>query len=68
VTAPPLTDADRRIIARARELAELPADANCAYTGEADEASARAAALGTAKYLLGELAAIADRFGTGGAS
>jgi len=50
-----LCDADRRIVARARELAGLPADRND------DDAGARAEVLGLAKYLLGELADLAER-------
>ena len=56
-----LCDADRRIVARARELAGLPADRNREFTGNDDDAGARAEVLGLAKYLLGELADLAER-------
>ncbi len=62
-----LTDHDKRIIAQARELADVPASGNCAYAGNDDAASARAEMLGKAKHLLGELAAIAERLGGGNA-
>ena len=58
-----LTDRARSIIARAREIAELPADGNCAWAGEEDADFARGVVLGHAKHLLGELAAIAERLG-----
>lgn len=67
--APSLTDADRGIVARARELAganDLPALA--AVTGAPPDlpvVGVHAEALGVAQYLLGELAAIADRLGGG---
>jgi hypothetical protein len=59
-----LTDLDQRLIDRARELAAVPADGNCAYAGIDDVEMARAEALGRAKHLLGELAAIAERLGS----
>jgi prevent-host-death family protein len=56
-----ITDADRHLIARARELAGTPPEGNRAYTGLGDDVSAASAALGQAKDLLGELAAIITR-------
>ena len=58
-----LTDADRALISRARLLAVVPSDsdANREFAGEADADHARALMLGEAKFLLGELAAIAER-------
>jgi hypothetical protein len=58
-----LTESDRVTIARARQLAALPADGCTAYTGRDDPDLARAEVLGEAQYLLGELAAIAERRG-----
>ena len=57
-----LTDRDRDIMAKARELAELRgADAIRACTGEADITMAVAAAFGVAQSLLAEQAAIINR-------
>ena len=59
-----ITDADRRLATRARELAAAQdADALRVITGRAgtDNAMAYAEALGVAQYLLGELAAVVDR-------
>ena len=58
-----LTDSDRRIIAKARELAAVASnsDANCEYAGETDADHARAVLLGAAKWLLAEVSAIAER-------
>lgn len=67
VTAPALTDLtdlDRRIIALARELvATRDMDALRERTGETESVLALANALGEAKFLLGELAALAERLG-----
>jgi hypothetical protein len=60
-----LNDADRRLIARARELASLRTSAavNERFPGWPDTASAYAEAFGTARWLLDELAGIAERAG-----
>jgi hypothetical protein len=67
VTAPRLTDADRDIIARARELAgALDLAALRAVTGASPELPVtlvHADALGIAQHLLAGLAAIAERPG-----
>ena len=62
---PTLTDHDRSIIARTRELAGLPPSAGALseHTGETDFAMAYAAAFGEAAFLLEELAVIAERLG-----
>jgi hypothetical protein len=56
-----LTLPDRSVILRAEILAATPPDGNCAYTGISDDVTAAAYALGQAKDLLGELAAIIAR-------
>ena len=56
-----LTDEDRRLIAKARELAWLRADGIRKATGQQDTGMAFAAALGQAQHLLNELAAIITR-------
>jgi prevent-host-death family protein len=56
-----LTDHDRRLVARALELAGTPPDGNRAFTGNDDHDHAAFEALGHAKHLLGELAAIITR-------
>ena len=59
-----LDDTDRRMIAKAREVAALKtAEVMRERYGEADSEMARAAALGEAQFLLLELAAVIDRFG-----
>jgi hypothetical protein len=60
----PLTEDDRRIIAKARELAALP-DANAVrtYAGKARFEEAAAYTLGSAQAYLGLLADIAERLG-----
>jgi hypothetical protein len=64
---PRLTDDDRRIIARARELAALRgADAFCEHTGKTALDMAHAVALGQAQVTLGWLADIAERLGGDG--
>ena len=58
-----LTDGDRQLIARARELAALPdADAIEAYTGKGHPESF-AVVLGRAQVTLGCLAGLAERLG-----
>ena len=59
--APRLTDDDRRIIAEARKLAALGGDGVRARYPQDDWRGAHARALGAAQFLLGELAAIAER-------
>jgi hypothetical protein len=57
-----LTGLDRRTIARAREVAALHGtDAIREYTRQDTAEGALAAVVGTAQYLLLELAAIAER-------
>lgn len=56
-----LTGADRDTVARARVLAGIPPDGNRAFTGNDDHVHAAFEALGHAKHLLGELAAIIGR-------
>lgn len=57
-----LTGTDRLMIAKAREVAALTSGgAMLERYGETDHDMARAAALGEAQFLLGELAAIIDR-------
>jgi hypothetical protein len=56
-----LSAADRATIARARELAGLPADGNTGYTGQDNPDLARAEVLGEAQHLLRELAGLAGR-------
>ena len=60
-----LTEADRRIIAQARELASLRTTAavNERFPGWNDNAAAYAEAFGTARWLLDEVAGIAERLG-----
>ena len=60
-----LTDADRRVIAKARELASLRSTAavNERFPGWNDNAAAYAEAFGTARWLLDEVAWIAERLG-----
>ena len=62
-----LTDADRRLVARARALARTATtDEMRAVTGTppgADWNMVTAEALGVAKYLLAELAVLAERLG-----
>jgi hypothetical protein len=60
-----LTDADRRLIAKARELAALRTTAAICdrFPGWDDTAAAYAEAFGTARWLLDELAGIAERAG-----
>lgn len=59
-----LTERDRSIIARARELAGLDGiDAIAAATDAADPALAYGIAFGRAQSVLTELAAIAERLG-----
>lgn len=61
--APRLTGADRGIIAQARELAALDGDGiRARYPAEYGASHARA--VGAAQFLLGELAAVADRLST----
>jgi hypothetical protein len=56
-----LTGSDREVIAQARKLAGLSGtDAFREHTGEPDDDTARAAALGEAQYLLGRLAFLAE--------
>lgn len=55
--------ANERTIAAARELAELPPEANMAYAGCDDPDDARAMVPGEAKALILELLAIIDRLG-----
>lgn len=65
---PDLTDTDRSVIARARELAALPdVKAIRAHAGKADSAEAAVHTLGQAQYLLGKLADLAERLGGGDA-
>ena len=60
-----LTDAERRMIARARNLSGA-ADLEEIRRAAADpEIGSYAEAFGAARYLLGELAAIIDRLGGG---
>jgi hypothetical protein len=66
MTSPgPLTDADREIIARARDLAAAHGDAAIRKVTAAPESTVSAMvysdALGVAQYLLGEVVAIAER-------
>jgi len=59
-----ITDADRRLAARARELAAAPdMDAVRAIVSRpgTDDNMVRAEALGVAQYLLGQLAAVIER-------
>ena len=58
-----LTDADRRLIARARELASLRTGAAIdeRFPGWDSPGAAYAEAFGTAQWLLAELARIAER-------
>ena len=57
-----LTGSNERVIAQARELAELHGlDAIRKHTGQADGAMALSNALGEAQYYLRELARIIDR-------
>lgn len=58
----PLTDTDRALIDRARELAA--ADDICKHTGEADLDVAYARAFGSAQHLLGELAGRLEQLGS----
>jgi hypothetical protein len=60
---PPLTDSDRRTIAQARELAALrtTAEVRERFPRWDDTAAAYAEAFGTARYLLAELADLAER-------
>lgn len=61
-----LTDEDRALIIRARELAELrtTVDVRQRFDGWGDStAAAYAEAFGVARYLLAELAEIAERLG-----
>jgi hypothetical protein len=61
-----LTDIDRRMITKAREVAALrDADARRERYGDSDSEMSRAAALGEAQFLLLELAAIIKRLGGG---
>jgi hypothetical protein len=62
-----LTDADRRIIAQARELASLRTGAAIdeRFPGWDSHGAAYAEAFGTARWLLAELARIAERVGGG---
>jgi hypothetical protein len=61
-----LTDSDRRIIRRARELDALRGlDAIRERFGEADNAMALAHAFGSAQHYLAELADLAERLGDG---
>jgi len=61
-----LTGADRRSIAQARELAALRTTAALRerFPGWDDLGATYAEAFGTARYLLRELAAIAERLGS----
>jgi len=64
--APTLTDVDRRMIAKAREVAALKtADSMRERYGDAGSEMARAAALGEAQFLLLELVAIIGHLGGG---
>jgi hypothetical protein len=57
-----LTDIDRRMIAKAHEVAALKStDSRRERYGDTDGEMARAAALGEAQFLLEELAAIIKR-------
>lgn len=56
-----LTDADRHIIARARELAALDGEKIREQAGEDDPAMALAEFAGRARYVLAELLAIINR-------
>jgi hypothetical protein len=57
-----LTDTDRQMIVKAHEVAALKtADAMQERYGDTDSEMARAAALGEAQFLLGELSDIIDR-------
>jgi hypothetical protein len=61
-----LTGADERVIAQARELAEIHgSDAVSKHTGEADTTLAYAVTLGEAQYYLRELARIVERIADG---
>lgn len=61
-----LTDVDRRIIAKAHEVAALKGTPSRRERyGETDSETARAAALGEAQFLLAELAAIIGRLDGG---
>lgn len=61
-----LTDDDRQLITRARELADLKGSAAiCGYTGASDFEVAYPAALGTAQELLWQLALLAERLSEG---
>ena len=63
-----LTDRDRHIIAQAREVAGLGGIASIREREETDSTEvALAHVYGEARYLLGELAAIAERLGADGA-
>jgi hypothetical protein len=71
-TSPPacggrLSDADRHLIARARELAALRTTAavNDRFPGWADTAAAYAEAFGYARFIAGELAGLAERLAAG---
>ena len=62
----PLTDQDRELIAKARDLAGLATTARVTerFPGwGGDTAAAYAEAFGTARWLLDELVAIAERVG-----
>jgi hypothetical protein len=59
-----LTEHDKYVIARARQLAGLTGiDDLAEYTGYANRDMARAVTLGEAQHFLAELAAIAERLG-----
>ena len=58
-----LTDRDRDIIARARELAALDGDGGRARSPASDSGTAYGRAFGSAQWFLGELADILDRLG-----
>jgi len=60
-----LTDHDRRIIARARQLAESSGLEGVRSAAGDREIDTYAEAFGVAQYLLAELAAIIDRLGGG---
>lgn len=61
-----LTDVDRGVIGKARELAVLSGlDAICAYTGKPDTVDALAAAFGRSQAALEGLIAIIDRLDSG---
>jgi hypothetical protein len=61
-----LTDLDRELIAKARELAGVDPEDMCAFTGETDLAMADAVALGRAQHLLRRLADLAEDLAAGG--